>query len=312
MKILFATGVAVALAAVVGTSTAVAAKTCFGAAVRDPKKPCTNPTLSVTPTPANVNAEPGTACTGLARHFGAPVCAFGAPASKARRKFALLGDSHSLHWRAALDIVGKVKRWRGFSISAGGCHYTKSVKYFISGPREACEHWNRAVLRWIRAHPEISTVFVTQNSAAVPLVRVPDGVSNDEQRVRGFQGAWRALPAHVEHVVVIRDNPVSTPETIACVQRVWTEQVESAQTACKLQRSVAVRRDMAVDAAKRLRSRRYQYIDMTPYFCDRTHCFPVLGGALVNIDTWGHISQTFSRSLAPYVLRRLRWLTASW
>ena len=41
--------------------------------------------------------------------------------------------------------------------------------------------------------------------------------------------------------------------------------------------------------------------------CDRTRCFPVVGGALVHKDR-GHLTRVFSTTLGPYVLRALNQL----
>ena len=43
-------------------------------------------------------------------------------------------------------------------------------------------------------------------------------------------------------------------------------------------------------------------IDLTAQFCDARLCYPVIGGALVHKDT-DHLTQVFSRTLGPFVLR---------
>jgi hypothetical protein len=43
-------------------------------------------------------------------------------------------------------------------------------------------------------------------------------------------------------------------------------------------------------------------VDLTRYFCDRTRCYPVIGGALVHQDLT-HMTATFNVTLAPYLLR---------
>jgi hypothetical protein len=77
-------------------------------------------------------------------------------------------------------------------------------------------------------------------------------------------------------------------------------------------RSVAVREDTGVEAVEQLHAKRYQYIDTTHYFCGRTSCYPVIDGARVNADIYGHLNVTYARSLGPYLLRAIRRLEASW
>src|SRR3954447_6171995 len=76
---------------------------CFGAAARDRAHPCSNAALrtAVVPTPRAARRLPNAPCDFV--RAGVPfVCAFGTPADQAQRTVALLGDSHAVHWRAAL------------------------------------------------------------------------------------------------------------------------------------------------------------------------------------------------------------------
>ena len=76
-------------------------------------------------------------------------------------------------------------------------------------------------------------------------------------------------------------------------------------------RAAALPRDSAVSAARALRSRRYGVIDMTAFFCGSRRCYPVIGGVLVHRDT-DHIGVVYSKTLGPYLLRKVRRLMASW
>lgn len=309
MSIALAAGV-VALAMIAGGGDAMAAQaTCFGAAARDPKKPCSNPTTSVSPAPDGVDLEPGVFCRPPAAAPPAG-CRFGAPPAKAKRRFVVVGDSHVYQWRATLDIVGKVLGWQGTSIWTGACYFSDAVKHFNVALRGYCTTWYRSVVAWFRDHPEIDTVFVAQ--LADTSVDAPPGQTASQIKTTGFQRAWRALPKSVKHVVVLRDSPKTAPDTLDCVRRVMAVANEQAGLACRFPRTVGLKRDSAVVAAKRLRSKRYQHIDLTHYFCDSKYCYPVVGSVLVNRDPWGHVTQTYSRTLAPYVLRRLRRLMTRW
>lgn len=282
---------------------------CFGAAARDPKRPCTNPTLSVTPAPDAVDREPGVNCRKPDAEPPAG-CRFGAPAATAKRRFALVGDSHVYHWRAALDIVGKVKRWHGVSVWTGACYFSDAVRHFPVGAAPHCRTWYRDVRRWFRAHPEISTVFVTQRSHTE--IVAPSATAAHRIKVAAFERTWKALPPTVRYVIVLRDGPRSTPAALECVRREVAAARRAPGPACAVSRRAALSRDAALDAAKRLRGPRYRHIDLTHYFCGRRTCEPVIGGVLVNRDTYGHITQTYARTLVPYLLRRLRALTRSW
>ncbi len=296
----------VAGAVVTDPAAAASKRSCFGAAARDVKHPCTNRTRSVSPKLSDRFRRAASPCDPVKAPFEA-VCTFGAPAAAAKRTIALVGDSHALHWRGALDVVADAKRWQGYSLTAPGCFFSAAVDDLPVGLREPCRPWYRAVQRWLARHPRISTVFVSQ-SAPTPVV-VPRGRTYGQVKISGFRRAWRALPRTVRQIVVIRDAPRTTSATFACVQRVLKAGRERPGIACARSRSAALRWDTAVSAARGLRSKRYRWIDMTRYFCGSKRCYPVIGGALVHRDS-DHITEAYARTLGPFLLRRVRALTA--
>ena len=120
----------------------------------------------------------------------------------------------------------------------------------------------------------------------------------------GYLAAWRALPRTVERVVVIRDTPKMRSGTPRCVTRAMRAH-RDAGTACAVSRRRALIADAAVSAARRWRSRRVRIVDLTPWMCAPSRCFPVIGGVLVFRDTT-HLTRAFSATLAPYLERRFR------
>ncbi|MGH2840295.1 MAG: SGNH hydrolase domain-containing protein [Solirubrobacteraceae bacterium] len=276
---------------------------CFGAAARDPRLPCVNPTLSVFPPLGGADPDRTWGCD-VAAVKGA--CVFGAGEAQARGHFALVGDSHTLHWRSALFVVAEARRWRGYTIATGGCFFSEAVGGYLPG----CVPWYRGAQAWFKDHPEVSTVFVTSN-ADTP-VAAPAGKSALDVKVDGFRRAWQALPKTVKHIVVLRDTPRGSQTQLECLKRVAAAGEEPPGPACPLPRSVAVRKDAGVSTALRLQSKRYRYVDLTRYFCDDHDCYGVIGGASVQLDQWGHVVTTFMRTLGPYLLRGLRRLEASW
>jgi hypothetical protein len=234
-------------------------------------------------------------------------CLFGfLDEAKTRGYFAVVGDSHVVHWRAALGTVAAVERWRGYSLAVGGCFFSAAARLFL----ESCEGFYRETLAWFAEHPEVSTVFVTSN-ADTP-VAVASGQTYLGVKVDGFRRAWQALPKTVKHIIVIRDGTISSPATFECVTRTIASGTQRLATACPLPRSVALRPDAGVATVQQLRAPRYQYIDLTQFMCGDRNCYPVVGGTAVNQDIYGHLNTTFSRTLGPYLLRDLRKLMADW
>lgn len=296
---------AVVLAALGAGPSAAATKRCFGAAARDSVRPCANPTLSVTPALGRDDHAKAARCRPVDEE-PATICTFGVSQRRAKGHAALIGDSHALHWRTALATVARAYRWRAYSVTAPGCQFATTNNVFHIGIRDACDGWHRDVLRWLRAHPEVRTVFVSQ-IVDTPIDVAP-GRSESAIKIAGYQAVWRRLPKSVKRLVVIRDTPRTTAQTFECLRAAVAAGNVAPGPACPQPRSHAIVRDTAVAAAARLRSPRFRSVDLTEHFCDRANCFAVVGGARVYADTLGHLTQTYSRSLGPYLLRKVRRL----
>jgi peptidoglycan/LPS O-acetylase OafA/YrhL len=275
---------------------------CFGAAARDPQHPCTNPALRamVVPTPVEAASRPNSPCT-FVQKSPFNVCAFGVSPAKSVATVALVGDSHASHWRAALEVVAQARHWRGLSITRSGCPFSQTKKQ-LRGPLIApCVRWNQQLPHWFAEHPEISTVFVSQESGQKWLV--PPGQNQFTAEVAGFTRAWSTLPASVKHVVVIRDTPKNLPSTAGCVERAIAKR-KPAGLVCAVPRGGALGRDAESVASTRLHSSRVRTVDLTQFFCDSRRCFPVIGGALVHKDDH-HLTAVFATTLGPYLERAL-------
>ncbi len=290
------------LALPIALSTAPAARLrCFAAAARDPRRRCENAKLRlvVVPTPDDAVLSTNAPCTPR-RHDGElKPCDFGVPRVDARASVALVGDSHAAQWRGAIEHVAEHKRWHGVSITTSGCPLSRVTPALEPASRRArCLRWNRQMPGWFARHPEIHTVFVSQHGAA--KVVVPAGASALDTRAAGHRAAWKALPRSVRRIVVLRDTPLLGFQN-ECVRRASRQRRNPGDT-CALPRATVLKPDAAVVAARRLRSRRVRVVDMTAFFCGRLRCLPVVGGALVYIDR-EHMTNLFSTSLGPYVLR---------
>jgi hypothetical protein len=283
-------------------STAPAARLrCFGAASRDPVRRCENRKLrtAIVPPPEDAIFSQNSPCTPLSFEGVLAPCEFGVVASRARSTIALLGDSHASHWRAALEYVAQHKRWRGVSMTRSGCPLLRAVTKLEPAKVTECLQWNQQVPRWLEQHPAIHTVFVVSHVAGD--VVVPKGASELETKVAGFQLAWNALPASVEHIVVIRDTPLVGFNANECVRRAKAKH-RNAGNVCAVKRSEALREDPATVAARRMHSKRFAIIDMSRYLCSARRCFPVIGGALVYKDDQ-HMTDVFATTLGPYLMR---------
>jgi hypothetical protein len=282
-------------------ATAAAQSGCDGAAARVPGHRCgpARPGANVDPAPSTAGLQRGSPCVHERPYGLAQPCSFGAPAAKAKRTLALIGDSHAAHWRTALAAVAASERWRVFALTRNSCPFSARGRFLPKPDSTHCEHWKHDVAHWLRAHPKVTMVVLAQEVSDVDTTGTADPFAAAAQ---SYTDEWKTLPPSVTRVVVIRDTPLSRPDVLSCVSHhVLPEQ------ACALPEAVALPPDPAVVAAVQLGAPRFQTIDLTGFFCDGTLCFPVVGGVLVYLDS-NHLTPRFVGTLAPYLDAQLHRL----
>jgi hypothetical protein len=255
----------------------------------------------VVPTPSEARRGVNAPCDPVERVGQVGVCALGAPAP-ATSTLALVGDSHAAHLRAALAATAVIRGWHGVSLTQTGCPLTRATKILREPLFSECKRWNAEVVVWLAGHPEVRTVVVSQIVSRVGVVPAP-GRSKFATAVAGYRAAWRSLPTSVQRVIVVRDNPKGAHGVLGCVDDAIAARRRAALV-CASRRSVALERDPAVVAAASLRSSRVAIVDLSSVYCGPRRCYPVIGGALVYKDRH-HLTQVFSRTLAPILGRRV-------
>jgi len=286
---------------------------CFGAAARDPARPCHNPALrlSVTPAPSVAARSPNAACRTVAQEGPLRLCTFGVATEQAEQTVVLVGDSHASHWRAAVEHLALARRWTGISLARTSCPLARAVRDIPEPQRSRCVRWNRAVLRWFTQHPDIAIVFTGELSGGRGVIARP-GADKFQARVSGFLRAWRALAPTVRHIVVIRDTPKSRPPggVAACVAGAVARRRDAGED-CASPRESSLDPDPAAVAARRLGGARAQVLDMTDLFCDERLCYPVIGGVLAYKDS-NHLTRVFAETAGPILERRTDGLMRRW
>ena len=281
----------------------IQAPTCVGAATLDPTSGCVDRLTTVFPSVTGERWEDPAPCRPIREAQAARACVLGASKSRARLQFALIGDSHTGAWAAALGELGQERGWRGTVFTGHGCVMSEAVYEMVSIARGACVSAYRETTRWLRAHPEIDVVIAT---AEVDKGLAGPASTIEPRKRRGFQQTFHRYPRNVRRVIVLRDTPNTTGQTFDCLDRVVRAGLAPAGPQCALprQRAFGVS-DAAVDAVLTLHADRYRVVDMTDLMCSPTHCYPVLGGVLVNFDVGGHMTLAFARTMKRQLLRRL-------
>lgn len=281
------------------------AKSCFGAAARDTlQRDCLSSAinLKVYPTPeaasylfwaTGVDRNANLCRGGLLRRDGLITCNLGIPETQADQSIALIGDSHSGHWRPGFDLAAKRAKWSVVSLVQSSCDYT-STQRIRAGDAAACRSWRLRIPGWLKRHPRIHTAVFAQNSTYE---------GNPAEEVKSYQLAWSKLPPTIERIVVLRDNPHAKDDSVACIERAIRDRTDAGR-ACPNPRSAALTADLAARAARELRRPDVHVIDLTQFYCSSRSCFPVIGGALV-YSQGNHLTPTFNKTLGPYLLEAL-------
>ena len=279
--------------------TGAASPRCFGAASRDVSAPCDNQALDymARPAPDWAPLELNAPCHPLSFTRLPRVCWFAHRKRGSRATVALVGDSHASSWRSAVRVLAGEQRWHALTIRRSSCPLNLAPR--SSPPKEAasCSSWVRATIRWLGKHAEIRTVFVTASDYTG--VVAPAGQDPYAVAVDGARRALAALPASIQHVIVLRDTPRSSDGMFACVDRALRAH-QPTRDACSLPRDQVLAPDPFVDAAQQLGAPRFGVIDLTDFFCDPDRCYPVIGGALVYKDI-SHMTTAFGTTLGPYL-----------
>jgi hypothetical protein len=277
---------------------------CFGAAARDPVRRCRNDALRrvVFPRPLDAFTWDNAPCRRLPAQRRGPFepCEFGGTGPGREATFLLIGDSHAMHWRRSLEVVAEANRWRGVSVARPGCPFSTQIPRTPALGPGACARLHREAIAWLRARPDVKTLFVS--NWAPPGSSAIGGTGSYGGGAAAFGAMLDQVPASVERIYVLRDIPRTTVGSVSCVSA-RRRRGRPLAGACGLRRSSALVPDPgAAAAAGRPRVR---VIDLTRFFCGAATCFPVVGGAYVYKDL-DHMNAVFALSLGPYVLRALR------
>jgi hypothetical protein len=289
--------------AVVATAADVEGPTCVGAATLDPAFGCVDRLATVYPSSIGTRYEKPRPCRAVREARSANACVLGARQSRARVHFAIVGDSHTEAWSTALGELGQERGWRGTVFNGVGCFMSETAYDMNSIVRRDCVSAYKQTMSFLGHHPEIDTVFVTEEVDK----GLPGDVGTIEARkLRGFKRTFKKYPRSVRRIIVLRDTPNATQEQFDCLAAAEKAATAPAGPQCTSQRRRALLvPDAAAVAAIALHSARYKVVDMNDLICSPTLCYPALGGVLVNLDVAGHMTLTFARTMKRQLLSRV-------
>lgn len=271
---------------------------CFGAAAA--VSDCTNPALSdeLLP-PLSVRTEDTGdtfRCSAAAEASDFPGCSFGSDRPDATR-VALTGNSHATMLIPGLVDQLEARNWRLDVYVGKGCEWR------MPGPDDSVACTARRTL--------MQAAFTGERPYDIVLVtsKSPDETSVAEQaRIReATLAAWRPVLDVGTSIVVLRDNPRVPTEAAACVDRTSTARLLAG--ACSFPVADAYPTFDVNTATAAMTDGAVPVVDLGELYCAAGTCPLVVGNVLVYRDLH-HITATWSRTLGPFLVDRIRAATA--
>lgn len=227
------------------------------------------------------------------RREGGPMqsCTYGSTEPDALN-VALIGDSHAAMLLPALaDQIVRLN-WSLTTYLGNGCQW----QVWSSGDRDCQSEMAKVQDRLLTG--EKYDIAITTASREF-------GGSNKAAAAKAYVDAWEPVAARGTKIIAVADSPTAKEESIACITRFGAD--ADTISRCGETRSDALAEEDSLIRATR-QTASASLVDMTDLFCTEDHCPMTVGGVIVYRDTAGHISATFSRTLGPFLVERIRAL----
>jgi peptidoglycan/LPS O-acetylase OafA/YrhL len=223
-------------------------------------------------------------------------------ASTSPIKIALIGDSHSAQFMAPMLSLAKKNNWQIISYSKGGCPLSYAERTHDIVLKNACKKWVKAAVKQLT-----TTGFGLIVTSQVSGTEWASGkVSPTIYAEDGLVKIWKEINSAGVPILVIKDNPRPIKASILCISKNKFDNF----SACQNSKELAMPFDPQPDAVAKLNSPLTRLVDFTNVYRDDSKCDAVIGGVIVNRDE-NHLTNTFSRTLAPYIEREINTLLAS-
>lgn len=222
-------------------------------------------------------------------------CEFGDPAATAGT-VAIVGDSHAAALTNPLGEYLQTVGWRLETFTRFGCPGLTQTSIGLRAQtpetEQACADWSQRVLDELRSREDISMVLFTSYESAYAQPEEPGAAQLTSSAI---EKTLAAVAESGKSVVLMRDfaatGGVDVPTCVAGTSRPETD--------CSVALAAGYPPgpfDQAIlDLGDRVR-----VVSPQASSCDGQFCYGVVGDVIVYADD-NHVSETFARSLMPYL-----------
>jgi peptidoglycan/LPS O-acetylase OafA/YrhL len=227
------------------------------------------------------------------------VCLFGETAHP-QSTVVLYGDSHAAQWFPAVMEIADAQHWRLATIIKPGCTPLRLKEEPTRTMEQVCDQWRRAAMQDIEnLHPDLVLLSsASRHPGAGGKMTVDMNVWE-----QGARDTFATLATQGVKVRFIRDTPTTNFDVTGCLaQAEWDgyARCEGSLPAEALSPEVYA---AEVKAAEDLRE--VKFLDLSDQMCGSDRCYLEVRGQVIYRDG-DHLTASFSRSLAPVFLQRLR------
>ncbi len=220
-------------------------------------------------------------------------CTFGAKAGP--RTLVVFGDSHSMQWMPALDVLGRQASVRVIAVYKEACP-VPSVDVFTGqaageaaglvkvGAYPECSRWRTRALGYIASVKPFAVVLgFGQELTSEHGFSISTWIS-------GLRASTRAIQATGAKVIEIGNNPYLREDPGLCLTR-----PNAKPAACE---GTFANRDRTDAELAAVRADGGTAIDIEPWFCADGHC-PVIIDHRIAYANYGHLSPQYVSDLEP-------------
>jgi hypothetical protein len=229
-----------------------------------------------------------------------PPCIFGE--TKAEKSIVLFGDSHAAHWFPALQKLAKDNGYRLIARTKSACApfgidiYQSAFKRIFT----ECTQWKENT--WAEIDRMKNTIVVVGSSSLyLPAELRGEQLEQDEVN-RALRERARALADRLGAtgmpVFFILDTPIFAENPIKCLS------VSRDFRRCGLEKEKALKNPFPWGGEKDFGRPNVKILSMNDIICPDAICLPY-GKSLVHYRDRGHMTATYSRSLAGELQKRL-------
>jgi len=228
-------------------------------------------------------------------------CTYGDPLST--RRMVLAGGSHSEHWLAALDTLGKKHGFRLDTYLKVGCPLSDPLAELTEeSPTVECDTWSVKVLAELQADPP-DYLFTTSTRTK------DEGEGPGDFTPFWYVDLWRTLDEYGIPVVAIRDNPWLFHDDMSYRAADCLAGGGNSDS-CAVARADALDPvDPAIEASAF--SPNVSLIDLSDSLCRPEVCRVVEGNVLIYRDE-NHLTTTYVRTMTPDLDAQLGPATGWW